>query len=541
MDSRLKAERNRYFYLSLAAIVVVGVYLRLDQFLLQVLLDDEWHAVHQLLQKGPGELFLTIGQADFSIPLGLLYWLEKQWFGLSELGMRWPMMVAGLATLGVLPLYARRYVGDGVALLFAAVLAISPMLVFYSRMARPYALTLLLALVAVAAFQRFTEVDRWRWRPASVYVISAVLSGWLHLVSLPFLIAPFIVSGIPALAKRDWRAVLRMFWLGVATLAGLSVLVLPPLMAHPEALTVKLGSSAPTLATHYGVLHVWLGTHSTAVIVLGALLAAAGMANLWRCLPLSRPLLLGSILAYAAVRLAEPAWVHHPQTLARYLLPGLVLFLLAIAAGAGQLAALVQKRLVADRGLAFAALAGMIVLALAVTSPLPKSLAKPNSNTQHSVYRFDYRDEHNLIRIYQQAFPLSEFWSQLAQRPPDSLKVAAAPFSFETHHWDAARWERAARQRVMPGFLTGLCVDWRGGEVPQGQGFRFRNAGYLADREDLDRRGFDYVVYQKPATVVTNEGRKEFGADTAHCEAVLRDTYPAPVYEDGLVIVFPVG
>jgi hypothetical protein len=438
------------------------------------------------------------------------------------------------------PWYARRSVGDGVALLFAALLAISPMLVFYSRMARPYALTLLLTLLALVAFQRFAEHGRWRWRPALGYLLSAVLCAWLHLISLPFVVAPFLVFGLPALAGRDWASVRRMSWLGMATLAGLLVVVTPPLLAHPEALTVKLGSSAPTLHTHYGVLFVWLGTYSKAVVALGALFAFLGIAGLWRSLPLTRTLLAGVVLAYVAVLLTEPAWVHHPQTLARYLLPGLVLFLLAVAAGAGHLAVLLHRRMVADRRLVLAGLAGAVLLALAVTSPLPQSLAKPNSNTQHSVYRFDYRVEHNLVRIYQQAFPVSDFWRQLAQRPADTLKVAAAPFSFETHHWDAARWEQVSRQRVMPGYLTGLCVDQRWGEVPNGQGFRLRNVAYLADTQDLSRRGFDYVAYQKPAAVMTNEGRKEFGRDSAHCEAVLRETYPAPVYEDDLLLVFSV-
>ena len=39
-----------------------------------------------------------------------------------------------------------------------------------------------------------------------------------------------------------------MFWLGAATLAGLLLLVLPPLMAPAEALTVKLGAARPVPA-----------------------------------------------------------------------------------------------------------------------------------------------------------------------------------------------------------------------------------------------------------------------------------------------------
>jgi hypothetical protein len=85
------------FYVLLAIITLLGVYLRLDQFGLQVLLDDEWHVLHQLLANPPSQLFLTFGHADFSIPLALFYWLEMNVFGLSELGMRWAMMLAGIA------------------------------------------------------------------------------------------------------------------------------------------------------------------------------------------------------------------------------------------------------------------------------------------------------------------------------------------------------------------------------------------------------------------------------------------------------------
>ena len=131
------------FYLIFFVIVLIGILLRLDQFLLQVLLDDEWHVIHQLLVKGPKELFLTFGHADFSIPLALMYWLELKLFGLSETGMRWPMMLAGLITLIVFPLYIRNFFSTRTTLIFSALLAMSPMLVIYSRTARPYALTLL--------------------------------------------------------------------------------------------------------------------------------------------------------------------------------------------------------------------------------------------------------------------------------------------------------------------------------------------------------------------------------------------------------------
>ncbi len=53
-ESRIRLYTNPdsgILYPLLLIIFCAGVYFRLDQFLLQVLLDDEWHAVHQLLAK----------------------------------------------------------------------------------------------------------------------------------------------------------------------------------------------------------------------------------------------------------------------------------------------------------------------------------------------------------------------------------------------------------------------------------------------------------------------------------------------------------
>ncbi|MCW8925529.1 MAG: hypothetical protein OQJ84_04670, partial [Xanthomonadales bacterium] len=419
-------------------------------------------------------------------------------------------------------------------------LAMSPVLIQYSRMARPYALTLLLSLCALVAFKRFIEADEQPWKPALVYLLCAVSCAWLHLITLPLVVAPFLTFGVAALSKRDWPRVGRIFWLGLATLTGLLLLVLPPLMNHPQALTVKLGAGIPDFQTYYGVLFVWLGTSSPAVVLSGVLLATLGAGALWRDVPMTRTLLAGLGLVYLAVILTQPAWVQHPQTFARYLLPAVPLFLLSVASGVSRLAGWVEPRFAGHGAQAFTVLALGLLIMMAVNSPLQGTLAKPNSNTLHSLFRFDYRLDQNLIYRYQQDFPVSSFWRQLAELPADTVKIAAAPFSFETNHWDAVRWEQISGQRVMPGILTGLCVSHRAGEVPAGQGFRFRNVGYLADQQDLLARGFDYVVFQKPFSVVTYQGKKDFGAETAGCEAVLRGRYPAPVFEDQWLVVFPV-
>ena len=146
---------RRFWFAVLGVAVLIGAWLRLDQIAIQVLIDDEWHAVHQFIARTPGDMFFDFGYADYSIPLGILDWYQAQAWGVSELTLRWPMIACGLATLVVLPLYVAPRLGWPVASLFALLIAVSPLLVIFTRMARPYAITLLLGWLAHGAYHRF--------------------------------------------------------------------------------------------------------------------------------------------------------------------------------------------------------------------------------------------------------------------------------------------------------------------------------------------------------------------------------------------------
>ena len=527
------------------AIVIAGTYLRLDQFLGQVLIDDEWHAVHQVLQRTPASMFREFGYADYSIPLGILDWYEARWFGLSEIAMRLPMMLCGLTTLVAMPIYVARRTSHATAALFAALLAMSPLLVIYSRMARPYAITVLLGWIAHVAYQRYHDAPRGRLAAGASYLVAAVLAVWLHPIAAPFALAP-LLWGLLQLRHAESRSrgarFVRVLTLALPTGVALAALLLPPYLANPQALTSKGGIDMPTLATLVGAFYAWLGTPSTVAVVLCIAVAMAGARDIARSMPETRSAALGLALTMAAVAVARPMWSFNSITFARYLLPLVPLILLAVAAGTLRIAGAIADRLSArapSLGRAsFALLAATPVIALAAQSPLAPMLSHPNGQTLHFWYYFDFRPERHPYVPLLDAIPLSPFWASLAALPPGSVRIAAAPFYFESYDWDAPRWERLGHQAVLPGLLTGLCVDKRWGEVPRDPAFRFRNAVHLADDEALARKKIDYVVWQKPYRPAPTQSPPDASADTAHCEPVLRAKFGPPAFEDAHLIAF---
>ena len=528
---------SRSVYLGAGAVLLVfGAALRLYQWPEQVLLDDEWHAVHQLLTgKTPGELFLSIGHADYSIPLGMLYWLQAEWFGLNEWAMRWPMLLAGLATLFLLPAYAWQRYAPRVAVMFAALLAVSPLLLIYSATARPYALTLLLSLLGIYGFYRFLNAPDQPIAWALVYVGCCALGTWLHAIVGPLLFAPLLLETVRGLAGRRGVALRAIVYLGAPAAVLTAALMLPPMLAEPAGLALKAGASDIGWATLNGVFYAWLGTPSTVCVLALLALAGAGLPVMLRADRLAQSVLLGLALTVLAILLLRPASVHHPLTFGRYLLAAVPLLLLAAAVGAERL----LRKGAWRKGLAAAGLAVFAALYLA-QSPLPRLLATPNSQLTHSRLQFDFRPEHNRVARYQDAtLPLSPFWARLAGAAPGSLNIAAAPFYFETYHWDAPRWERASRQRVKPAFLTGFCAARRYGEVPDSGRFPFRNAYWLSRlAQDAGPRP-DWLVYTQPIArfAGTKEG-EQMQAEARRCIGQLIAALGEPDYQDEYLLAW---
>ena len=150
--------------LAIAAAVVIGFGLRawgLDE---QILIDDEFHAFRAGLRADLSAAYLfthnTLPEdrlSDFSTVLALWVRALAGTVGISEWTLRLPMWLAGGALPAVIGVVAARVGGLRAGVIAGWLAALSPLLILYSRFARPYAPAALCVAIALAAALAFRE------------------------------------------------------------------------------------------------------------------------------------------------------------------------------------------------------------------------------------------------------------------------------------------------------------------------------------------------------------------------------------------------
>ncbi|HEX6203529.1 MAG TPA: glycosyltransferase family 39 protein, partial [Thermoanaerobaculia bacterium] len=314
--------------------VALGAFLRLFRLGPQLLLYDELHAPRTLVELDLPEILTTYLPSDNSIPLTALYeLLVENGVALSELHLRLPAIVAGLLSLVVVPGAVGRRLGRQAGLWAAWLVAISPALIFYSRLARSYMPVVLLVFVAAMAFERW-------WRTGSVRaaagsVIAGAAAAWTHLGAGPIVAAPFLWAAAAKAARpRQGRSLGAIALLGLGLAAGFAAFLLPAWESFTALLGDKSGAARPTAANLVQALELQAGAAegwAAAVFWVGA---ALGLGVLLRRRPAFGSLTATLVAAnLAALLVTAPFGVEAPMILSRYLLVGLPFVLAWAAAG----------------------------------------------------------------------------------------------------------------------------------------------------------------------------------------------------------------
>lgn len=532
-----------------ALVLSVAAYLRLWSLGAQVIIDDEWHALNKLTSAGYGEILRSFGHADHSIPLTIYYKLLSDTIGLAEWGMRMPQLLFGLATVIVVPVLFRAWTTRAERLAAGALIAVSPLLVYYSRLARPYAITTLLCVIAAVCFYRW-------WRsggakpalaqglaPGLAYGSSTVLAAWLHPVSLAYTLAPFVWAGVPALARlarqRDASAIGRLMVLGVAVLVPLAAVLGPPLWHDLASLKVKAGADYPAWETLVVAWELAAGSGNGAVSLAVMGLAVFGAWRLYR-----RDAgfwfyqVVLAAVALLMVMISGAEWLHHGLVFARYLSPVHPVMLVCVAVGLSCLAG--RSSLWMPRGAAMLVRSAAIVLAVALLfafGPLPEQYQGRNQFTGHLHYQFDYDRERSIYRFAMANISVPEYYERIRDAAQgEAWDVVEAPWHLDSPN-PFPFYQQVHQLPVKIGFLDGLCGEGNYGEYPvDAQGLEFRHFVHLKDllREPGARR---FLVMHRETAV---EGWLEL-PPVEPCIESFRARHGEPWIETPAAVVFRFG
>lgn len=206
---------------AVVAITVLAALLRFATLDLQSFWYDEAFTL-RLLGMPLDEMLGEIPSRELTPPLYfVLAWLWSKPFGTGEVGLRALSALAGTATVPVVFAAARRLVSPRAALVAAALVAVSPLLVWYSQEARAYSLLVFLSAATLLFFA--TALDEGRSRALWLWAAASSLALATHYFAV-FVVAAEAVW----LARKVYprRRVLAPFALVAAVGAALAPLAL---------------------------------------------------------------------------------------------------------------------------------------------------------------------------------------------------------------------------------------------------------------------------------------------------------------------------
>ena len=527
-----ETQSRRWYFIAVGVATALALWLRVHGITIQVVIDDEWHALHKLQDASYSAIFNSFGLADHSIPLTLLYkWMANN-FGLAEGRLRALQVITGVALVPVCSWMAWGATRDrAAAALFAFLVAGAPVLVMWSRFARPYSISVLLTVLCVGAI--------WRWRAersrrmALHAALWAALAAWFHpLAGMYPAIACLLIfaEDLRQVGKRPgaWRQSLLF---GAAVAGAMLVLLVSPLIKDHESLSNKSGGDHPNFDTYEWMFAIIWGGLPTPVYVIALAIAAWGLVLVFR-----RDRALGMLLALLSVvpaiflTITGAVWIFAGGAFLRYQLPLLLLVLFFGSVGAVGIArALFRRRPESAAWIAAAACSAGYLLG----TPAIAQVAKLGIWYAHMDHHWDYRYRWIDYKRPDPSQDPPDFYRQLGAMPPGKAGIVEAPYVWEAPLNPLAYYSTYYHQPEWFGMLYDLCKSGdRLGEVPKDRRFRFRRFVFLDNPSAVRATGARYLIY------MPNVPTRFSPQDPARCIARLTQLYGEPMKRDERTVVW---
>jgi mannosyltransferase len=188
----------------LTGLVVLGAALRFATLDLQSYRYDEAVTVLRVLHPSPLDTVAAVTRGESTPPLYYaLAWLWSRLFGSGEVGLRSLSALAGTASVAVVYLGARALpLPRRAGLIAAAIVAVSPVLIWFSQDARAYALAFLLTALSFLFFARARRSGSRRdlawWAATSALALGThYFAAFLVVPEATLLLLPLLTSSFP--------------------------------------------------------------------------------------------------------------------------------------------------------------------------------------------------------------------------------------------------------------------------------------------------------------------------------------------------------
>src|SRR4051794_20115947 len=217
---RWVAARSGAFWI-VAGLTVLAAVLRFATLGVQSYHHDEVVTASRILRDGFGHAMDAVGFSESAPPFYYaLAWVWTQVTGTGEYGLRSLSALPGVATVPLGYLFGRALRDRRTGIAAAALIAVNPMLLWYSQEARAYSLLVLLAAASALFFVRALDDGRRR-----DFALWGAFSG-LALATHYFAVFPIAIEVL--WVARRWG---KRSFPGLGIVAGFS-LALAPLAYH---------------------------------------------------------------------------------------------------------------------------------------------------------------------------------------------------------------------------------------------------------------------------------------------------------------------
>ncbi len=323
---------------TLAGLTALGVVLRFSTLGLQSYHHDEVITAGRVISGSFGHMLHEVKASESNPPLYYaLAWGWAKLFGSAEFGLRSLTALFGAATIPVAYFAARELASRRAGLIAAAIVAVNPVLIWYSQEARSYAVLIFFCALSLAFFARSLRTRD--GRDLALWSASSALAFSSHYF------AAFLIAIEAAWLLLELRSRRRAVALAIGGIAAVVLALSPLIVAQTSpnhigwitnsSLPWRLGDmSAVFLIGETGHV-ISEPTRGLFAIVPAVLAIVALCLGAWAWSPRERRgMTIGLGLGVGVIALAIlAALVGKDYLFARNMLPALVPLLVAVAIG----------------------------------------------------------------------------------------------------------------------------------------------------------------------------------------------------------------